>query len=99
MDREGGKGQRHHGERSRPRRVDGFGGYARRRQEHFIDGYMVMTALDLDRGQKLSAYATAGIPVYWIINLVDSQVEVYTGPGPGPINRAPSSSPARPRPS
>lgn len=41
------------------------------------------TSLDLDRGQKLAAYATAGIPVYWIINLVDRQVEVYTGPGPG----------------
>ncbi len=41
------------------------------------------TTLDLDRGQKLSAYATHSIPVYWIINLVDLQVEVYTDPGPG----------------
>ena len=24
----------------------------------------------------------AGIPVYWIVNLVDRQVEVYTDPGP-----------------
>ena len=25
-------------------------------------------------------YASSGIPVYWIINLVDSQIEVYTNP-------------------
>ncbi len=28
-------------------------------------------------------YAPAGIPVYWIVNLVDRQVEVYAGPGVG----------------
>ncbi len=33
-----------------------------------------------DRGKKLPAYARAGIPVYWIVNLVDRQVEVYSGP-------------------
>jgi Uma2 family endonuclease len=38
--------------------------------------------LDRDRNQKLPAYARAGIAVYWIINLVDRQVEVYTDPGP-----------------
>jgi Uma2 family endonuclease len=27
-------------------------------------------------------YAAGGIPVYWIVNLVDRQVEVYTSPGP-----------------
>jgi Uma2 family endonuclease len=42
-----------------------------------------LTTLDLDRGQKLSAYATDGIPVYWIVNLVDRQIEVYTAPSPG----------------
>ena len=25
-------------------------------------------------------YARAGIPIYWIVNLVDHQVEVYTQP-------------------
>jgi Uma2 family endonuclease len=40
------------------------------------------TTLSRDRGRKLSAYAAAGIPVYWIVNLVDRQVEVYSGPGP-----------------
>jgi Putative restriction endonuclease len=38
------------------------------------------TTLDQDRGKKLAAYARGGIPVYWIVNLVDRQVEVYTGP-------------------
>jgi Uma2 family endonuclease len=27
-------------------------------------------------------YGRAGIPVYWIVNLVDRQIEVYTDPGP-----------------
>ncbi|HZW34426.1 MAG TPA: Uma2 family endonuclease [Isosphaeraceae bacterium] len=40
------------------------------------------TTLSIDRGLKLSAYAREGIPVYWIVNLVDRQVEVHTGPGP-----------------
>ena len=34
-----------------------------------------------DRGEKLPAYARARIPVYWIVNLVERQVEVYTIPG------------------
>ncbi len=38
------------------------------------------TTLDRDRGPKLLAYANAGIPVYWIVNLVDRQVEVYSDP-------------------
>jgi Uma2 family endonuclease len=36
--------------------------------------------LGQDRGLKLVAYARDGIPVYWIVNLVDRQVEVYTRP-------------------
>ncbi|MHB1562307.1 MAG: Uma2 family endonuclease, partial [Isosphaeraceae bacterium] len=28
-------------------------------------------------------YGPAGIPAYWIVNLVHRQVEVYTEPGPG----------------
>jgi Uma2 family endonuclease len=39
------------------------------------------TTLSQDRGQKRSAYAKAGIPVYWIVKLVDRQVEVYFRPG------------------
>ena len=40
------------------------------------------TTLDRDQGEKLAAYAQGNIPVYWIVNMVDGHVEVYTGPGP-----------------
>jgi Uma2 family endonuclease len=40
------------------------------------------TTLARDQGPKLSNYAKAGIPVYWIVNLVDNQVEVYSSPSP-----------------
>ncbi len=33
-----------------------------------------------DRGEKLAAYARAGVGVYWIVNLIDRQAEVYTRP-------------------
>jgi Uma2 family endonuclease len=37
-----------------------------------------------DRGLKKRIYAAAGIPVYWIVNLIHRQIEVYTQPsGPG----------------
>jgi Uma2 family endonuclease len=32
--------------------------------------------------QQGSIYGRAGIPVYWIVNLADRQIEVYTDPGP-----------------
>jgi Uma2 family endonuclease len=38
------------------------------------------TTLPRDRGEKWVNYARSGIPVYWIVNLVDHQVEVYTDP-------------------
>jgi Uma2 family endonuclease len=38
------------------------------------------SSLQRDRTDKLTAYAQGGIPTYWIINLVDGQVEVYTRP-------------------
>lgn len=38
------------------------------------------SSLDHDRTTKYRVYARAGIPTYWIVNLVDRQVEVYTGP-------------------
>jgi Uma2 family endonuclease len=41
------------------------------------------STLDRDQGEKLLAYAKGNIPVYWIVNLVDGQVEIYTGPGTG----------------
>src|SRR5262249_32440381 len=41
------------------------------------------TSIDRDRGEKRTRYAQARIPVYWIINLVDRQVEVYSSPRRG----------------
>jgi Uma2 family endonuclease len=36
-----------------------------------------------DRTDKVRIYARARIPVYWIVNLVDGRVEVYTQPRAG----------------
>ena len=38
------------------------------------------TTYPYDRGDKYRAFAESGIPVYWIVNLVDRRVEVYTRP-------------------
>ena len=38
------------------------------------------TSLYYDRGHKAAAYARAGLPDYWIVNLVDWQIEVYRRP-------------------
>jgi len=38
------------------------------------------SSLDLDRGAKLGVYAEAGIADYWIVNLVEKQIEVYRTP-------------------
>lgn len=40
-------------------------------------------SLEGDRQEKGQTYARARIPVYWIINLIDRQVEVYTEPKGG----------------
>ena len=41
------------------------------------------SSLAYDRGEKLQIYAEAKIPVYWIVNLQDRIVEVYTLPRGG----------------
>jgi Uma2 family endonuclease len=40
---------------------------------------VALTSLADDRIQG-GLYAAAGIPVYWIVNLVDKQIEVHWGP-------------------
>jgi Uma2 family endonuclease len=40
-----------------------------------------ITSLDEDRAMA-GIYGAGGIPVYWLVNLVDRQVEVYSDPGP-----------------
>jgi Uma2 family endonuclease len=37
----------------------------------------------LDDRAMAEIYGKGGVPVYWIVNLIDRQVEVYTDPGPG----------------
>lgn len=49
------------------------------------------SSLDRDRDVKAAIYAEASIPAYWIVNLVDRQVEVHadpTGPGAEPAYRS-----------
>jgi Uma2 family endonuclease len=38
------------------------------------------SSLARGRSHKARIYAAAAVPVYWIINLVDHQIEVYTDP-------------------
>lgn len=42
------------------------------------------SSLAYDRTDKARVYARAGIPVYWVVNVIDKQIEVFTQPsGPG----------------
>ena len=45
------------------------------------------TSLGRDRSDKARVYARGGIPAYWIVNLIDGVVEVYTDPS-GPASGA-----------
>lgn len=42
------------------------------------------SSLAFDRGYKASLYARAGLADYWIVNLIDGQLEVYREPAPSP---------------
>jgi Uma2 family endonuclease len=44
------------------------------------------SSLDQDRKTKLRIYARAAIPTYWIVNLLQQRVEVYTSPQPARPN-------------
>ncbi len=44
------------------------------------------TTLRLDRGTKKRVYAEAKLPIYWIVNLVDNQIEMLTEPS-GPADK------------
>jgi Uma2 family endonuclease len=66
----------------------------KRRADYYVDGHpqpqdiflvieVADSSLGTDREVKLPIYATAGIPVYWIVNLTDQQIEVYHTPDEG----------------
>jgi Uma2 family endonuclease len=40
------------------------------------------SSLTTDRSEMGRVYAASGITYYWIVNLVDRQIELYTGPSP-----------------
>lgn len=40
------------------------------------------TSLAYDRGRKVAAYAGSGVPEYWIVNLSDGRIEVFSDPDP-----------------
>ena len=46
------------------------------------------SSLQRDRQDKLRICARAGIPCYWIVNIPDSQVEVYTAPSGATAGKA-----------
>jgi Uma2 family endonuclease len=52
--------------------------------EHPHTAYLVVEVADSslarDRGRKAHLYAESGIPEYWIVNLIDRRVEVYSEP-------------------
>jgi Uma2 family endonuclease len=43
---------------------------------------VAVSSLALDRQHKGSVYARAGLPDYWVLNLVDRVLEVYREPAP-----------------
>jgi len=55
------------------------------RQQHPTTALLVIeiadTSLEYDRTEKMSLYASAGIPEYWIVNLSERCLEVYREPG------------------
>ncbi|MEM9327475.1 MAG: Uma2 family endonuclease [Bacteroidota bacterium] len=41
------------------------------------------TTLEYDQTTKLKLYASSGIPCYWVVNIPENQIEVYTNPEKG----------------
>ena len=59
--------------------------YRVRRPEAADAGLVVEVAdssLKIDTGAKLAAYARAGVAVYWVLNVKDNAIHIYTDPIP-----------------
>jgi len=52
--------------------------------EHPTEAYLIIevadSSLTKDRGRKLCLYARCGVPEYWVVNLPERRIEVYTQP-------------------
>jgi Uma2 family endonuclease len=57
------------------------GSYNRAHPDH---GYLIIevaeSSLSVDRGVKRRLYARCGVPEYWIVNVIEQLIEVYTEP-------------------
>ena len=55
--------------------------------DHPSEAYLIIevaeSSLAMDRGKKLRLYANCAIPEYWVVNLPERCIEVYTRPTPG----------------
>ncbi|MET0790495.1 MAG: Uma2 family endonuclease [Polyangiaceae bacterium] len=55
--------------------------------DHPAEAYLIIevaeSSLPLDRGKKLRLYASCAVPEYWVVNLPERCIEVYSGPSPG----------------
>ena len=75
------------GERSRPEPDFALVPPGRYREALPEQAYLVIeisdSTLRFDRQTKASIYAAHGVPEYWIVNLPESVVEVYTDPSEG----------------
>lgn len=62
-------------------------------RDHPSDARLVVevadSSLSLVRGRKLRLYARSSVPEYWIVNLIDSSLEVYRDPA-GEVYRSKS---------
>lgn len=59
--------------------------------DHPAEAYLIIevaeSSLAKDRGKKLRLYANCAIPEYWVVNLPERCIEVYTEPLPGAYAR------------
>ena len=59
--------------------------------DHPSKAYLIIEVADsslaTDRGKKLRLYANCGVPEYWVVNLLERCIEVYTQPSPGEYAR------------
>jgi len=55
--------------------------------EHPSEAFLIIevseSSLALDRGKKLRLYASCAVPEYWVVNIPERCIEVYTRPTPG----------------